>query len=455
MSCISFRCIIVGLIVAIAVMTSSTTSLGVTENGQGKRLLVLLDNFAMRETHSIFFKSLRDRNFQVTFKVADDSDLTLTKYGEYIFDHLVLFCPNVVEFGGNLTTKSVVDFIDAGGNVLVAANSELSEPIKEIAGECGIEFSDESTYVIDRFNTDIKDNGRNTLIVSDVENLINNKIIAGNAREKAVPFLYRGIGMTADPENPLLLDILAGSTTTYTYKPDETIADYPHSIGKTTLLISGLQARNNARAVFVGSLEFFSNEFFESSVQKVSSTKKFDKSGNEELSIALSQWVFKEKGVLRAGVVNHHKEGQKAPPTAYTINENIAYTIQIEEIVNGKWEPFQANDVQLEFVRLDPFVRTLLTPSKTGVFEAKYKLPDIYGIFKFVVNYNRIGYTHLFSSTQVSVRPLEHTAYERFIPSAYPYYVSAFSMIVAVFFFSFIQLYHRDAPAASTTKKTE
>lgn len=61
-----------------------------------------------------------------------------------------------------------------------------------------------------------------------------------------------------------------------------------------------------------------------------------------------------------------------------------------------------------------------------------------------MVDYNRLGYTHLYSSTQVSVRPLEHTQYERFIKSAYPYYASAFSMMFGVFVFSFAFLYHKD-----------
>jgi oligosaccharyltransferase complex subunit beta len=115
-------------------------------------------------------------------------------------------------------------------------------------------------------------------------------------------------------------------------------------------------------------------------------------------------------------------------------------------MVNGKWQGFQNTDVQMEFVRLDPFVRTTLKNSN-GNFNVQFKCPDVYGIFKFVVDYNRVGYTHLFSSTQVSVRPLQHTEYERFIPAAFPYYASAFSMMLGVFFVSFIQLYHHDAPA--------
>jgi hypothetical protein len=36
-----------------------------------------------------------------------------------------------------------------------------------------------------------------------------------------------------------------------------------------------------------------------------------------------------------------------------------------------------------------------------GQLEAQFRVPDTYGIFKFVIDYNRIGYTHLQSSTQV------------------------------------------------------
>lgn len=89
------KLILVSLVVSVLCIIDSTTSKGIVADGQGKRLLVLLDSYGQRETHSTFFKSLKDRGFQVTYKTADDSDLTLTKYNEYIYDHLALFCPNV------------------------------------------------------------------------------------------------------------------------------------------------------------------------------------------------------------------------------------------------------------------------------------------------------------------------------------------------------------------------
>lgn len=431
-------------ICALTGLIAQATS-GIHPNGQGKRMLVLLDNYGLRETHSTFFKSLKTRGFQLTYKLADDADLALSKYNEYLYDHIILFCPNVLEFGGSVTTKTVVDFVDAGGNVLVGANSHLSEPIKEIAGECGVEFSDEDSFVIDRFNADVNDEGHSTLIVTDVDYLINNKLIVGEKAKKGAPFLYRGIGMTVDPENPLLIEILSGSPTSYTYDPENPITEYPHTVGKSTLMISALQARNNARVMFVGSLDFFSNDFFESSVSKaLASGKKFDKSGNEELVEGLSQWLFKESGVIRVSEVNHHEAGHKETPSAYTIKQNLAYSIKIEEMKNGKWESFKASDVQLEFIMLDPYVRTTLKAGTNGMLQTQFIIPDVYGVFKLNVDYQRLGYTHLFSSTQVSVRPLEHTQYERFIPAAFPYYASSAAMICGVFLFSFIQLYHQD-----------
>ena len=36
-----------------------------------------------------------DRGFELTFKTADDPALSLIKYGEFIYEHLVIFSPSV------------------------------------------------------------------------------------------------------------------------------------------------------------------------------------------------------------------------------------------------------------------------------------------------------------------------------------------------------------------------
>ena len=75
------------------------------------------------------------------------------------------------------------------------------------------------------------------------------------------------------------------------------------------------QARNNARVVFSGSLDFFSDAFFLSPVEKsVGGGKKYAKSGNQALAANLARWCFKQAGVLRVTGVSHHLKGEKGLP---------------------------------------------------------------------------------------------------------------------------------------------
>ena len=409
----------------------------------GKKTLVLLENLSVKDTHSVFFSDLSSRGHQLVFKLADDSNLALSKYGEYLYDNLIIFAPSVEEFGGSVDLPALTDFVDNGGNILVAASSEIGDILRDFAMEIGVEPDERETSVIDHLNYDTNDNGDHTLVVVDTGNLINAPLIVDSPSS---PILYQGVGMIADPENTLVLELLNGYTTTYSYNPTEAIVDYPHAVGTGTLLVAGLQARNNARVVFSGSISLFSNEFFASSVEKaLPGSKKYSKSGNRAFVTAMSEWVFREKGILRIGDVKHHIQGEKESPVAYTVMDNVNYYIEIDELVGGKWTPYMASDVQLEFFRIDPFVRTFLNKTANGkAFYAEFVLPDVYGVFQFKVEYDRLGYTRLFSTTQVSVRPLQHTQYERFIGSAYPYYISAFSMMIGVVLFSFVYLHFRD-----------
>ena len=123
--------------------------------------------------------------------------------------------------------------------------------------------------------------------------------------------------------------------------------------------------------------------------------------------------------------------------------------LDIEEYRNDKWMPFLGQDVQMEFVRIDPFVRLTLTNNKNGHCQGKFKIPDVYGVYQFKVDYVRPGLSRLYSTTQFSVRPWRHDQYERFISSAYPYYASAFSMMAGVFIFSIVFLHHKGPEAKS------
>jgi len=76
-----------------------------------------------------------------------------------------------------LDAEALTQYVDAGGNVLVAGsniigkedsvffflilfNKSSGDAIREFAGECGIEFADDKNAVIDHLNYDVNDNGQ-------------------------------------------------------------------------------------------------------------------------------------------------------------------------------------------------------------------------------------------------------------------------------------------------------
>uniref|UniRef100_A0A915E990 Dolichyl-diphosphooligosaccharide--protein glycosyltransferase 48 kDa subunit n=1 Tax=Ditylenchus dipsaci TaxID=166011 RepID=A0A915E990_9BILA len=139
---------------------------------------------------------------------------------------------------------------------------------------------------------------------------------------------------------------------------------------------------------------------------------------------------------LRVKDVRHHRVGESQQQKEYIPLDNVRYEIDIEELSNGIWQPFDGEDVKLEFVRVSPLVEKILK-------NQEFQVPDMLGVYKFRVDYDRAGYTPIFEVQRVSVRPLRHDQHERFLPIAYPYYISAFSMMLGLYLFSFVYLYHK------------
>ena len=67
--------------------------------------------------------------------------------------------------------------------------------------------------------------------------------------------------------------------------------------GRNLLMVSGMQARNNARVAVTGSVEMFSDRFWAANVSVAGDKPR--RSGNAAFSHWLVRWVFAETGVLR------------------------------------------------------------------------------------------------------------------------------------------------------------
>ncbi|KAJ4716464.1 Dolichyl-diphosphooligosaccharide--protein glycosyltransferase 48 kDa subunit [Melia azedarach] len=412
------------------------------ESPTDRRVLVLLDDFAIKSSHSLYFGSLKSRGFQLDFKLADDPNIGLQRYGQYLYDALILFCPSVDRFGGSIDVASIVDFVDSGHDLIIAADINASDLIREIATECGVDFDeDAAAMVIDHTSYAVSDTaGDHTLIASD--DFIKSDVILGSKKIEA-PILFQGIGHSLNPANTLVLKVLSASPSAYSANPKSKLSNPPSLTGSAISLVSVVQARNNARILITGSLSMFSNRFFRSGVRKAGNSIKHGKSGNEQFLTEISKWVFHERGHLKAVNVRHHKAGESDEPAIYRINDDLEYSVEIYEWSGASWKPYVADDVQVQFYMMSPYVLKTLSTDQKGLYSAAFKVPDVYGVFQFKVEYQRLGYASLSLSKQIPVRPYRHNEYERFIPAAYPYYGAAFSMMAGFFVFTFVHLYSK------------
>ncbi|KAL2498417.1 Dolichyl-diphosphooligosaccharide--protein glycosyltransferase 48 kDa subunit [Abeliophyllum distichum] len=407
-----------------------------------RRILVLLDDLALKSSHSIFFTSLQSRGFDLDFKLADDPSIAVKRYGQYLYDGLILFSPSTDRFGGSLDLEGVLDFVDSGHDLILAAETSASDLIRSVAAECGVDFDeDPSAMVIDHTGYAVSQiEGDHTLIAAD--DFVQSDVILGSTKIEA-PVLFKGTGHSLNPDNSLVLKILSASSSAYSANPASKLSNPPLLTGSAISLVSVVQARNNARIIISGSLDLFSNRLFRSGVQKAGSSYKYEKSGNEQFVTELSKWVFHERGHLKAVNLKHNMVGGTDEPSMYRINDDLEFSVEIYEWTGSSWVPYVANDVQVQFYMMSPYVLKTLSTNEKGLYHTSFKVPDVYGVFQFKVEYQRLGYTGLSLSKQIPVRPFRHNEYERFITTAFPYYGASFSMMAGFFIFSIVYLYNK------------
>ncbi|KAK3819268.1 MAG: dolichyl-di-phosphooligosaccharide-protein glycotransferase [Linnemannia elongata] len=426
----------------------------------GPRTLVLLDTLDDADVYTDLWSDLEGRHFNLTINDVS-SPVSLTKYDYRLYDHLIFLAPKMKEYPKGMNAKAVIGFMAEGGNVIMAGSSELANPLRELSREFDVEFDNRYTSVLDHFNYDkeLGQDKHDAIVVNPSSHM--SKIDAIVPQDKLPgPILFRGIGHSVNPKNSLLTPILWAPQEAYSWESvnlDESADQDPLIAGKDISLVSVMQARNNARIAFLGSTEMLSDAFFGAPAKKQGDKETVN--GNRKFIEELTKWTFQEKSALDVVAVQHHKIGEEEAPAHYRIKDNMTYTISLAEYREGEWHPFSANDVQLELIMLDPYVRKTLEQlelddqSTVGTFTTTLQLPDQYGVFKFMVNYKRPGLTYIESVTTVGIHPFRHDQYPRFISQAKPYYTSAASMGVGLLIFSFVYLWGGLDSTVKTTKK--
>lgn len=422
---------------------------------RAERTLVLVDDVKESETlYGEFLKELKVQGHELSVHKSTDANVLFVRFGDYQYQNVIVLAPTTNKLG-SISWSDMHEFVANGGNVMLSSSKKLSKTQRQFATECGVQYDMKGKVVMDHFNH-VKDpmNVHHTAIYADSYSAPST-VIGTVLESKKHKVEFEGIGQISQPNNILNFAVLHPANTAYSGAPAKPVTDVKGTTGDSIALVSAVQARNNARMVFSGSLELFTDEKW----------KNPDLS-NRRLVTELCKWVFQKSGVLRVSNISHSRHDGSHPermlksinrpdqpislyPEAeitrdtmvYRIKDNLTYALTIHEYRDGEWHPFKADDLQLEFVMLDPYVRKTMVHDDKGRFSVTFESPDTYGIFQFRIMYRRLGYSTIHETTQVSLRPFKHDEYERFIPSAYPYYASAISMMAGIFVLSALFLY--------------
>ncbi|CAI5516985.1 unnamed protein product [Closterium sp. Naga37s-1] len=444
---------VLGLLALIAISVVGCVAFS-EERPTDQRILVLLDDLKNKDSYSIFFKNLADRGYELDLRAARDSSLVLQKYGEYLYDAAIILAPKVSSFGGVVDVAAILDFVDSGHDLILAADSGASDTIRDIALECGVDLDENPKGVVIDHQQYARVSGRrddHTLVLGS--NLINSSVILGAAPITG-PVLFQGIAMTVSPTSELVVPVLSGSPTAYAADPAAALKEPPALQGKAVSLVAAMQARNNARVLISGSLALFTDSFFRAVVdvsatsadpasRNAKTSQWLSPAGNEQFVTELSKWTFHERGHLKAVNLRHNKAGESTEPAVYRVSDHLEFAVDIYEWAGSEWVPFKGDDVQVQFYMMSPYVLKTLSHDDKGRFFTSFQVPDVYGVFQFKVEHKRLGYSTISLAKQIPVRPFRHDEFERFIPAAFPYYASTFSMMIAFFVIGFVFLYHK------------
>lgn len=231
--------------------------------------------------------------------------------------------------GPNLTPSHLLNFVKAGGNILVALSSTTpaSTSITQLLSELDVTLPAERTgTVVDHFNYDIESAAQaHDVLVLDAPTTLRPAVKDLFAMPGAVLALPRTAGHVLG-QSKLLTPLLRAPSTAYSYNPKEHFAavdpDELFAAGQQLVLASALQSENSARVAILGSVEMLQDAWMDAKVVRVGGSKT--KPENREFAKRLTGWAFQETGVLRVNSIEHRMRGQnETNPVIYRIKNDV------------------------------------------------------------------------------------------------------------------------------------
>lgn len=248
------------------------------------------------------------RGFKISFQSPKNEDLSLFHLGDRTYDHVAIFPPKSKGLGPYLTANTLLDFMKKEGNILLALSAASPTPAALVSFLLELDIHlppDRHSAIVDHFNYD-------TVSAADKHDVLLSESPKPLRPDVTNPFdvtgiiaIPRALAQTLGNESPYLAPILRAPSTAYAHNPkDESeSSEDAFAAGTQLSVVSSMQARNSARLSVVGSAEMLENDWFGAKVKTRSGSQQ--STANKLFATKLTEWAFKETGVLKVGKFQH------------------------------------------------------------------------------------------------------------------------------------------------------
>lgn len=494
------------LIQQLTFAASSTSSVSVEDSTHDETLILHDGTIDFESDYSLFlkdqakyfantklvFKNVKEESTQPVKLISDvDSNLNL-------YRSLIIFPITGRGLGRKLTSGDLLKFANnANGNILVIDSEQgANDEIRNFLNQLGIYPSPKNYQLYDHFNYDAElgADKHDVLSLPVSKHLLDKDHIIVEETLKQDNVLFSGAS-AALSNNELLIPVLQAPRTAFNYNPKKVSkkntdedAKYVNDVnywalGNQNYLIVAFQNLVNSRVSWIGSSKFLSDAYYKQSNYK-----------NEKIVNDLLRWTFAQKNVLKIDYVEFYKTSNntfnsKLLKDTFKVKDEVVYTLAISEFKDNQWVPYDDNkDLQLEFTMLDPYYRITLQKidatsrlislnnpelsnsstnttfhqqklsndlTHTQFYSTKFNLPDQHGMFKFLVDYKRPGFSFLHSENIITLRNLANDEYQKSweIVNSWVYLSAIIALIAGWFVFLNLFLFSDETKKVANAKK--
>ena len=129
-----------------------------------------------------------DLGYKLEYKSLATANINLVSFGEYNYDHLLIFASSDDELK-SFKPREITDFFDSGRNVVILGSIDENRAFRHLSNAFGVDMHELGSSVFDHFNN-VSPSDPQTV---STQNFVKNTAFIAPLSK---PILYRGSGLS-------------------------------------------------------------------------------------------------------------------------------------------------------------------------------------------------------------------------------------------------------------------